>query len=72
MKENPKLIFHWAFLLLSVVVLINFSHVNGKCTECLNGGVCSNLSCMCAEGFQGENCQLNENDKLMKCSSKVR
>lgn len=73
---NPNKFKIIACLILFVVVLINLGQVNGKCTECLNGGICSNLTCMCAEGFPGvrpESChQTIENDKLLKCSSKVR
>lgn len=42
------------------------AEVNAKCTDvsCMNGGICGNGTCVCADGWQGDECQF--------CGGKVR
>lgn len=55
-------------LLCSIfIILLNLlSNVNCKCNEvtCMNGGLCKNSTCICADGWQGSECQF--------CGGKVR
>lgn len=58
------------FVLFIVIIVILF-HCNnvvlGKCisdSSCMNGGTCFNETCICPDGWQGDDCQF--------CGGKVR
>lgn len=54
------------FVLIALFYCCTIVEVNGKCTDlsCMNGGACGNGSCVCADGWQGDECQF--------CGGKVR
>ena len=59
------------FPAIYIVFIITFLYlcsdvVSGKCSDvtCMNGGVCGNGTCVCADGWQGNECQF--------CGGKVR
>lgn len=54
------------YLILTILLIFCAGDVYGKCTDvtCMNGGVCGNGTCVCADGWQGDECQF--------CGGKVR
>lgn len=55
------------FLVVTNFFLLNVNVAYGLCrngTLCINGGVCVNGTCICPDGWQGDNCQY--------CGGKVR
>lgn len=65
--QMPAII--WTLLLITVL-LVCIDDTIGKCTNnvshtgCMNGGACINGTCVCPDGWQGDECQF--------CGGKVR
>lgn len=70
MRSCPIKIYRESFFVLIVLTIILCSWVDvvvGKCANdstCMNGGVCINGTCVCPDGWQGDDCQF--------CGGKVR
>ena len=63
---NQRIIFKTLFILISFLF---FYSCQGPCLGigCLNGGVCHEGSCLCPEGFSGENCEFNDSLNNQGC-----
>lgn len=67
-KSNQKCIF--CLLLISFILLVSVDRsvdAISRCissSSCMNGGLCINGSCVCTDGWQGDECQF--------CGGKVR
>lgn len=67
-KYRRKCIRYWPIICYTIIALAYCcTIVSGKCSDvnsCMNGGVCGNGTCVCTDGWQGNECQF--------CGGKVR